>query len=82
MTPSPTFTTVPGRLVPQHHRVHAGRVADRALGVRVDVGPADANPAHTHLHFPGSRRLDGLFGQAEFPLSNEFGDKHKLAIVR
>jgi hypothetical protein len=42
----------------------------------VDVGAADPDPSHAHLHLARSRRIDRLFGEAEFPLSYEFGDEH------
>ena len=65
-----------GRLVPQHHGVVAGRIADGAFRIGVQVGAADAHGIHPHLHFARTGRSDFLLRQAEFARRGEFGNEH------
>ena len=47
-----------GGLVPQHHGIHAGRVADRALRIGMDVAAANADGVHAHLNLAGAGIFD------------------------
>ena len=49
-----------GRFVAQHHGVLAGRIADAAFGVGVEIAAADADGIDPHLDFAGA----GVFDRA------------------
>src|SRR5262249_11511944 len=68
------------RLVPQNHRELARRIADRALRIGVNVGPADTIGIHPYLYFACSRIFDGLLHQAEFARCDEFGNEHEAPL--
>ena len=74
-----------GRFVAQHHGVFAGRVADRAFGVGMQIAAADTHGIDPHLDFAGAWVFDRFFGQMELALRDEFGYQHygvPTAIVR
>ena len=58
--------------MPEHHRIHARRVADRAFGIRVHVGAADADGVHPHLHFarPGGSIVCSARRNSRCPISS------------
>ncbi len=65
-----------GGFVTQHHGVGAGRVADGAFGIGVQIGPADAHGIHADLYLTGCGFFERLFHQAEFAGGNQFGYEH------
>jgi hypothetical protein len=66
------------RLVANHHREVAGRIADRALGIAVDIAAANAHGGYANPHLSRSRRFGRPFGESELSDSDKFGFDHGL----
>ena len=63
-----------GRLVAEHHRVNARRIADSAFGVSVHIGAADADRLDAHLNFACPGRRDRAIHELKLTLSDQLGD--------
>src|SRR5205823_4441980 len=63
-----------GRLVAEHHRVNARRIADSAFGIGVHVGAADADRLDAHLNFACPGRRDRATHELKLTLSDQLGD--------
>ena len=69
-------------LVPEHHRVDIGSAADRALGVGMQIGPADAHSLDPDLHFTRSGIFNRHVGKPECQGSDEFRSSHRMLFFR
>ena len=70
----PGFDDYAGRLVAEHHRVHARRIPDSAFGIGVHVGAADADRLDAHLNFACPGRRDRATHELKLTLSDQLGD--------
>jgi hypothetical protein len=59
--------------VAEHHGELAGRVADAAFGVGVNVAAAYTDGIDPHLDFAGAWVFDRAFSQTKFALRDELG---------
>jgi hypothetical protein len=66
------------RLVPENHRELAGRIADRALRVRVQVRPADAHGPYPDADVAGGERRRLPLHKAKLAGRNQLGDDHGI----
>jgi hypothetical protein len=60
----------------ENHGVLARGIADRALGIRVNVRPADAYGIDAYLDLARSGIFYGLLRETEFALRGKFGNQH------
>ena len=74
--PGPQLHHPPRRLVAQHHRVLAGRVAHAPLGVGVQIRSTDPHRLDGHLDLPRFRIGDLGLGQPELADPDELGHAH------
>jgi len=68
----------PRGLVPEHHRVDIGSAADRALGVGMQIGSADAHGFDPDLDFARSGIFNRHVGKPECQGGDKFRGSHRM----
>src|SRR3954447_25331859 len=64
------------RFVPEYHRVDIRSAANPAVGVRMQIGPADANGLDPDLHLSRSGIFNWHVSNPECSGSDELGSAH------
>jgi hypothetical protein len=70
------------RLVPEYHGVDIRSTAHSALGVGMQIGPADAYGLDPDLHFARSEVFKRHVSEPECAWSDEFRSSHRMLFLR